>query len=319
MSFIRTTAHARQAAPSFGALTDHEILKLRQLPAWVRWLYFELVAMSDFKTGMVRTSYAQLAALLDPDQPIQGGRRLEAPTLKQIRTALDWLYQLGLALRDRRGNERAGVLQIQVPGRAGFGAPKPEKGRGKGRVQSPENPDAIGTRPGQGVQLGQGLGQVVQEVKPLSLPSHVDKLSPGDGRAKARALSDQLRRDRTKKVAPPGGQTTAPAALAPVVPALIGIGSLLPRVDDQQAPPGGQDTAPAAHAPQAGAWAFPGAQPGSPAAALNDRMRAGTSPGLEGAKQRKAPPPESPRTDTEPGNEPGSPKSGPPRAKRGGG
>lgn len=205
MKVVRTAALSRQEAPTFAALTDEEVIALRLLPAWVRWLYLELVAMSDFKTGVVYASYARLASLLDCDQP-QGGKRLDVPTIKQIRTALDTLGRMNLALRDKAGNEEKRELKILVPPRVGLGASNEKKGRGKGRPQNGYNYDEHGPQRKPDTQIGQRSGQGVQEVNSLLPPPlHLEKLSTDDGP------------ENTSHQAPQGGQSPAPAGHAPQV------------------------------------------------------------------------------------------------------
>lgn len=204
LKLVRTAALSRHEAPQFAALMDDEVIALRLLPAWVRWLYLELVAMSDFKTGLIYTSYARLASLLDCDQPTQGGKRLDTPTIKQIRTALDTLNTMNLALRDRAGNEEKRELKIFVRPREGLGASKAKEGRGKGRPPSRQNYDKHGPERKPDNELGQMLGQGVQEPNTLLPPPlHVDNLSTFDGP------------ENSHQQAPPRGPDSAPAGHAP--------------------------------------------------------------------------------------------------------
>lgn len=205
MKLVRTAALSRHEAPTFAALTDEEVIALRLLPAWVRWLYLELVAMSDFKTGVVYASYARLASLLDCDQP-ERGKRLDTPTIKQIRTALDTLGRMNLALRDKAGNEDKRELKILVSPRVGLGASADKKGREKGRAQKPQNYDKHGPERKPDNQIGQGAGQGVQEPNSLLPPPlHLEKVSTGEGP------------ENTSHQAPPGGPSLAPAGHAPHV------------------------------------------------------------------------------------------------------
>lgn len=200
---IRTAALSRQEAPTFAALMDDEVIALRLVPAWVRWLYLELVAMSDFKTGLIYTSYARLASLLDCDQP-ERGRRLDTPTIKQIRTALDTLNTMNLALRDRKGNEDKRELKIFVRPREGFSASSEKKGREKGRPQTRQNYDKHGPERTPDRQIRQRTGQGVQDSNTLLPPPlHVDNFSTGEGP------------ENSHQQAPPGGPTPAPSGHAP--------------------------------------------------------------------------------------------------------
>lgn len=203
MKVVRTAALSRHEAPQFAFLTDEEIIALRLVPAWMRWLFLELVAMSNFKTGVIYTSYARLASLLDCDQP-ERGKRLDVPTIKQIRSALDTFNTMGLALRDRAGNEEKRELKILVNPRVSEAAPAEKKGREKGRHQNGYNYDEHGPQRKPDTQIGQRTGQGVQ--KPNTLlppPLHVDNLSTGVGP------------EKTSQQAPPGGQSLAPAGHAP--------------------------------------------------------------------------------------------------------
>jgi hypothetical protein len=244
---IRTAAHARNTAPPFGIVGQAEILKLRQLPAWVRWLLLELRLMSDFQTGMVSTSYAQLVAMLDCDQPQTGGRRLESPTLKQVRTALDWLDAMGLAVRDKRNNEAKGVLKIRVTAASSLSASASVKGRGKGRVKTAQNTDEHEVQAKVTHSDGQGLGQVFQNSSSSTRPP--ENLSTGKARQQVKKQLEEMRAasGRTRKMPPPGGVSAGPAGHAPPVTALR-IGDVL-GAGSRQAPPGGQKTAPGGHAP----------------------------------------------------------------------
>jgi hypothetical protein len=169
----------------------------------VRWLYFELVAMSDFKTGLVYTSYARLASLLDCDQP-ERGKRLDTPTIKQIRTALDTLARMNLALRDRTANEEKRELKILVAPRVGLGASNEKKGRVKGRPQNGYNYDEHGPSRKPDTQIGQRAGQGVQDGNSLLPPPlHVHKLSTVEGP------------ENTSHQGPPRGPTHAPSGHAP--------------------------------------------------------------------------------------------------------
>ena len=138
-----SVAHARQAAPLFVQLSQHEVKKLRQLPAWQRWLFLELVALSDFETGRIyqgsdpRVSYAKLAALLAHDQP-PGGPRIAPPSIDQIRRALAAFVQLGLLDRNTGANEGAGALFLAVEGRKSSVAHSANIARGSARGASPK-------------------------------------------------------------------------------------------------------------------------------------------------------------------------------------
>lgn len=116
MRQILEAALSRTQSPVYVGLYRWERVKLRTLSLWARVLYEELVGLSSFKTGEVRTSYAQLMALLTPDQPAHG-RRLAAPTLKQLRNAMDELQDAELIDRNKALNIEAGKLTLALESR----------------------------------------------------------------------------------------------------------------------------------------------------------------------------------------------------------
>lgn len=140
-----TAAHLRSQAADFVVLHRYELVLLRQLSLLAREVYHELVNLSDFKTGHIyrkgdpRVSYAVLVALLTPDQPLQG-RRIPAPTIKQIRDALDDLEDVGLLGRNRRANEGVGALFLEVMSRQEAASRTANKGREEGRGQIAREP-----------------------------------------------------------------------------------------------------------------------------------------------------------------------------------
>lgn len=79
-------------------------------------LYFLIVTQSDFKTGELITNYPRLIELCTPPQP-ERGKRLPAPTLWQVRRAVDWLVQAGLVKRNTEANEAQGTLRLYVRSR----------------------------------------------------------------------------------------------------------------------------------------------------------------------------------------------------------
>lgn len=255
MKVVRTAAHARNTAPLWAVLSQIEILKLRQLPCWARDLFHQLIYMSDFRTGLVSTSYAQLIALLDCDQP-PSGPRYASPTLKQVRTALDWLNAMGLAWRDVDQNEAKGELKIFVVARKKILASAFKQGREQGRVKKAQNPDEQRKRPDVVHRTGQGTGQVYQVPSvPSAIAQKVDNLSTGKVRERLKKVADEMRKTasaRGTKMAPPGGQSVAPAGHAPEGAKTIGA-----VLDDLmgQAPPRGQGSAPGGARPPAAARA----------------------------------------------------------------
>lgn len=80
-------------------------------------LFFLLVSQADFKTGELITNYPRLIELCTPPAP-ERGRRMPAPSLKQVRNTLDALESQNLIKRNRGANEAQGMLRIYVRKRA---------------------------------------------------------------------------------------------------------------------------------------------------------------------------------------------------------
>lgn len=80
-------------------------------------LFFLIATQADFKTGELLTNYDRLIELCTPSNP-ERGRRMTAPTLKQVRRALDWLQGSNLIKRDLARNEAQGMLRIRIRKRA---------------------------------------------------------------------------------------------------------------------------------------------------------------------------------------------------------
>ncbi len=76
-------------------------------------LFLLIVTQADFSTGHLLTNYARLIELCTPPVP-ERGRRLDAPTLRQVRRALDWLIACDLVKRDAARNEAQGMLHLYV-------------------------------------------------------------------------------------------------------------------------------------------------------------------------------------------------------------
>lgn len=74
MRQVGTVTLSRGTAPAFLPLTEHEVTNLRHLPAWMRWLFLELVGIANFKTGKGCASWARLEELMDWDKPERGRR-----------------------------------------------------------------------------------------------------------------------------------------------------------------------------------------------------------------------------------------------------
>jgi hypothetical protein len=167
---VRTVALSRLSGPSFLALHESEVVKLRQVPAWCRWLFCELVGLSDFRTGAGRASYAQLVALLDfdamPGRPPAAAR----VSREQIRRAVEGLESMGLAHRDKQRNTVSGCLFFQVLPRTGLGASEGSSARGSDRGAPARKPRrAAASRP-EAPPVSPGVSPAVSGTNSYPLP-----------------------------------------------------------------------------------------------------------------------------------------------------
>ena len=141
MGQVKTATLARHNAPPFGAVDGlAEVLKLRQLTGWMRWLFLELRMLSDFRTGQVETSWAVLRALMDCDSGERGGPAPFVPSVDQLRRAVRQLEAVGLVVRtaqDMQASEAVGRLFLKVPAAVGIGASGGKPARGSARVRKP--------------------------------------------------------------------------------------------------------------------------------------------------------------------------------------
>ena len=136
MRLVREAALSRLTAPDYLTIHGEELRVLRQLPAWVRWLFAELVVCSNFATGKGTTSRARLLALLDFDQAPSGPKPEGcAITTKRLRAALDSLQAAGLVTVDPFRNVQSKTLFFEVQPRTRRGVPAEEQGRQSGREQ----------------------------------------------------------------------------------------------------------------------------------------------------------------------------------------
>lgn len=172
MKLVREVALSRQAAPSFLALTEHEVIKLRQLPGWMRWLFVELVGLSDFRTGKGRAGWPQLCALLDFDR--MPGRPPEGAdvSMQQIRRAFVQLEAAGLVARDKGQNEVMGTLNFLVLPRTNLGtsASSSDRGSDRGVTASKPRRSAAKPEPDKVVPTGVPTGGSATNTLPLPLP-----------------------------------------------------------------------------------------------------------------------------------------------------
>jgi hypothetical protein len=83
---------SRLHAPLFTGVVRNEVKLLRQLSPWIRWLYLELRMLSDFKTGELVTSWAQLEAVMGCDD-----YQALSPSRQAIRRGIESLVEVDLA------------------------------------------------------------------------------------------------------------------------------------------------------------------------------------------------------------------------------
>lgn len=254
MKQVHTAALSRIQSPEFVTLYRVERTKLRTLSWVARLLYEELVSLSNFKTGEIATSYAQLLALLTPDQPAHG-RRLAAPTLKQIRSAVDELQGADLVARNQALNEQAGKLLLHVESRESARLASANLGRDEGRVEKAKSflkinkLDRTVHRSRAGVMAG-GSGGYSSSI-PLPQKNRDLSTGPMPEPPAADTPPGPIRVDAaTPKIGPPRGADTRPAGAGHAPRATPVQAAMLARLaKTSSAPPGGQDDAPQAAKP----------------------------------------------------------------------
>lgn len=101
--------------PEFIILKQAELTKLLNVvhDGLATRLYMLFLNMSDFKTGEVITSYADLMSLCTPPKP-EKGRPGKGPTYKQVRTSIEQLITVDLVKRNADKNEAQGMLRLYV-------------------------------------------------------------------------------------------------------------------------------------------------------------------------------------------------------------
>lgn len=98
----------------WGCVVD-ERLRLLGLDLLAILLYFVCLKPFADATGKVhQASYYRFMRMLAPLQSLHGGRRFEAPTIDQLRRALQALRRAGLITIYAASNMRKGALQIRV-------------------------------------------------------------------------------------------------------------------------------------------------------------------------------------------------------------
>lgn len=97
-------------------------MRVRKVGLLARWLFIELLAMADFTTGQIRTSYPILISLLDFDH-VPGAHATPKLTARRLELALQLLCELKLIKDlDPLRNQRLGGLFFRVDGRGGISA-----------------------------------------------------------------------------------------------------------------------------------------------------------------------------------------------------
>lgn len=101
--------------PEFLVLKHDELVKLLNVvhDGLATRLYMIFLNISDFKTGEVLTSYADLMSLCKPPKP-EKGRPGKGPSYKQVRTAIEQLITCSLVKRNADKNEAQGLLRLYV-------------------------------------------------------------------------------------------------------------------------------------------------------------------------------------------------------------
>lgn len=136
MKLVRVAALSRRRAPPFTAVVDLEVLQLRMLSPWVRWLYLELRMLSDFKTGHLVTSWAVLQAVMDCDTS-----QAFAPSREQLRRAVVDLEAVRLVERFPETSTATQRLFLKVMPIKGFRSPGVQADRVADRVaDTPRTP-----------------------------------------------------------------------------------------------------------------------------------------------------------------------------------
>lgn len=251
---VSAAQNVRHQAPLFVALDGLELMKLRRFPGWVRWLFLELCASCDFETGELATSYAKLQALMECDQPRQGGQRLPVPSVPQIRRALDDLEDAGMLGRDKAYNTKAnggrGILFLSVGQRKSFGTAKANRDRSCDRVQKAKKPrkHAASSPSAQGVATGvaTGVSGALNSITPT--PKNRD-LSTSTGPKPPQASTPpgpiSVGAALGQKLGPPRGADSCPLDAGTPPAATVTARTMRARLKGEKIdPPGGQVDAP---------------------------------------------------------------------------
>lgn len=247
-------ALTRTQSADFVTLTRWERTTLRRLSWCARLVYEELVGLSDFKTGRIyrgsdpRVSYAVLIALLTPDQA-PTGPKLQAPTLKTIRTALDELEAAGLLGRNCDANKGLRALFLEVPSRKDALTRSANLGREQGRANTPKKPRKIKQLPldihsnEAENRAGVSVGSFINYEEPAELSTapaaEIPKPPEPDNPPGPIVVGAA-----GEKIGPPRGPDSRPLRGHAPQAATHAAKVMRARLRDQVGPPGGQDDAP---------------------------------------------------------------------------
>lgn len=257
---VSAAQNVRHQAPLFVALDGLELMKLRHFPGWVRWLFLELCASCDFETGDLTTSYAKLQALMECDQPRQGGQRLPTPSVPQIRRALDDLEAAGMLGRDKAWNMKAnagrGVLFLCIGKRKEIGSSKANRDRGCDRVQKARKANSHRPKRDSAPEVAAGVAAgVPRTVIPL-IPSPLNHAELSTNQPAPPVAVDPIAlAPGGEKLGPPRGADTRPAEAGHAPPRKVTPfqADVLAGQRGKIGPPRGAETSPDGHAPGVGA------------------------------------------------------------------
>lgn len=247
MRVVLTAALSRTQSPEFVTLYRWERVALRTLSMVARLLYEELVGLSSFRSGEISTSYAQLAALLTPDQPPHG-RRLPAPTLKQLRSALDELQDADLIARNKAANIDAGKLTLAVESRESARLRNANLGREEGRVKKVKKwlTDNRLARDTHRKRAGNRASGAEGSSSSIPLPHETGDLSTGPRPPEPDNPPGPIAIDQGEKIGAPRGADPRPAGAGHAPTATPTQRAMQARMRKSSAPQGAEDGAPLA-------------------------------------------------------------------------
>lgn len=201
-------------APLAAEIEFWELQKLPGLSPLAQALFIWLVATSDRKTGRMTTSYYRLTQLLTADEG-PGPKAGKAPSLQNVRTALQSLIDRRLAAKANQYNMGRGVLEILIRPRKNPKFAPEQSNRGSNRPLKPaEVRYKRGTQKPTAQSNRESNSSSLLASQTLKKPTVIDQglsTAPGQseaakaGRQKARAMLAQA------KSTPPRGARRPPA------------------------------------------------------------------------------------------------------------